>query len=122
MGDARDPDESGWVSIGPLTWEGKAPWFAPWVYVVPVVGSALWVGLAGPYVGWRAGMAAVVVAGIVYVAMTVVVITTGVLLAAFSGWRRGREYKRDPRAFIEKRFGRRWPPDTHLNGPPGPAG
>jgi len=117
-----DPDGAGWVTIGPLTIEGKAPWFAPWAYVVPMVGSAAWVGLAGPYDGWRAGLAAVVAAAIVYVMVTAVVIGTGLLLAGISGWRRSRAYKRDPRAFVEKRFRRPGPPDTPPSGPIGPAG
>ena len=122
MGDSRDPHEPRRVEIGPVTIEGEAPWFVPWIYVVPVVGSALWVALVGPYDGWWAALAAVVAATFVYVAVTVVVFVTGLTLGVISGWRRHREYKRDPRAFFEKRFRRRRPPDSPPTGPLGPEG
>jgi len=122
MSDGHDPDRPNWVEIGPVTVKGEAPWFAPWVYVVPAVGSALWVALVGPYDGWWAALAAVVAATFVYVAVTVVVFVTGLTLGVISGWRRHREYKRDPRAFFEKRFRRRRPPDSPPTGPLGPEG
>jgi len=71
-----------------VTIEGEAPWFVPWIYVVPVVGSALWVALAGPYDDWWAALSAVIAAAVDYVAVIVVVIVTGLTFSVISGWRR----------------------------------
>lgn len=107
------PDGPSGMVLGPAVREGEAPWYVPWVYFVPMLAGALWMGFAGPFSGWEAVLAALVTAAAMYVVVTAFVIVSGLTHAYVSARRDRRAFERDPQAFFAKRFPKSGPGSDH---------
>jgi hypothetical protein len=105
MAEAPFGDDSHGHLIGPIVVEGETPRWVPLVYFVPMLVAGVCAGLVGPFHGWWAALAALLAMVVAYVAVALGVIAFALVRGLWDVWCEDREYKRDPRAFIEKRFG-----------------